>query len=81
MGGRIEISVVEYELTRSRLDEALKNNVILQEKVDNTDELKEELLYLISEYSESTLLERLFMWRSLNKKVNKRLEELNLIKK
>ncbi len=81
MGGRIEISVVEYELTRSRLDEALKNNVILQQKVDNTDELKEELLYLISEYSESTLLERLFMWRSLNKKVNKRLEELNLIKK
>lgn len=81
MGGRIEISVVEYELTRSRLDEALKNIAILQQKVDNTDELKEELLYLISEYSESTLLERLFMWRSLNKKVNKRLEELNLIKK
>ena len=81
MGGRIEISVVEYELTRSRLDEALKNIVILQQKVDNTDELKEELLYLISEYSESTLLERLFMWRSLNKTVNKRLEELNLIKK
>lgn len=81
MGGRIEISVVEYELTRSRLDEALKNIVILQQKVDNADELKEELLYLISEYSESTLLERLFMWRSLNKKVNKRLEELNLIKK
>ena len=81
MGGRIEISVEEYELTRSRLDEALKNIVILQQKVDNTDELKEELLYLISEYSESTLLERLFMWRSLNKKVNKRLEELNLIKK
>ena len=68
MGGRIEISVVEYELTRSRLDEALKNIAILQQKVDNTDELKEELLYLISEYSESTLLERLFMWRSLNKK-------------
>lgn len=81
MGARIEISVEEYELTRSRLDEALKNIVILQQKVDNTDELKEELLYLISEYSESTLLERLFMWRSLNKKVNKRLEELNLIKK
>ena len=81
MGARIEISVAEYELTRSRLDEALKNIVILQQKVDNTDELKEELLYLISEYSESTLLERLFMWRSLNKKVNKRLEELNLIKK
>ena len=81
MGARIEISVVEYELTRSRLDEALKNIAILQQKVDNTDELKEELLYLISEYSESTLLERLFMWRSLNKKVNKRLEELNLIKK
>ena len=81
MGGRIEISVVEYELTRSRLDEALKNIAILQQKVDNTDELKEELLYLISEYSESTLLERLFMWRSLNKKVNKQLEELNLIKK
>ena len=81
MGGRIEISVVEYELTRSRLDEALKNIAILQQKVDNTDELKEELLYLISEYSESTLLERLFMWRSLNKTVNKRLEELNLIKK
>lgn len=81
MGGRIEISVVEYELTRSRLDEALKNIAILQQKVDNTDELKEELLYLISEYSESTLLERLFMWRSLNKKVNKRLKELNLIKK
>jgi len=81
MGGRIEISVVEYELTRSRLDEALKNIAILQQKVDNADELKEELLYLISEYSESTLLERLFMWRSLNKKVNKRLEELNLIKK
>jgi hypothetical protein len=81
MGARIEISVEEYELTRSRLDEALKNIVILQQKVDNTDELKEELLYLISEYSESTLLERLFMWRSLNKTVNKRLEELNLIKK
>lgn len=81
MGARIEISVEEYELTRSRLDEALKNIVILQQKVDNTDELKEELLYLISEYSESTLLERLFTWRSLNKKVNKRLEELNLIKK
>ena len=81
MGARIEISVEEYELTRSRLDEALKNIVILQQKVDNTDDLKEELLYLISEYSESTLLERLFMWRSLNKKVNKRLEELNLIKK
>lgn len=81
MGARIEISVEEYELTRSRLDEALKNIAILQQKVDNTDELKEELLYLISEYSESTLLERLFMWRSLNKKVNKRLEELNLIKK
>lgn len=81
MGGRIEISVVEYELTRSRLDEALKNIALLQQKVDNTDDLKEELLYLISEYSESTLLERLFMWRSLNKTVNKRLEELNLIKK
>lgn len=81
MGARIEISVEEYELTRSRLDEALKNIVILQQKVDNTDDLKEELLYLISEYSESTLLERLFMWRSLNKTVNKRLEELNLIKK
>ena len=81
MGARIEISVEEYELTRSRLDEALKNIVILQQKVDNTDDLKEELLYLISEYSESTLLERLFMWRSLNKKVNKRLKELNLIKK
>ena len=81
MGARIEISVEEYELTRSRLDEALKYIVILQQKVDNTDELKEELLYLISEYSESTLLERLFTWRSLNKKVNKRLEELNLIKK
>ena len=81
MGARIEISVEEYELTRSRLDEALKYIVILQQKVDNTDELKEELLYLISEYSESTLLERLFMWRSLNKTVNKRLEELNLIKK
>ena len=81
MGARIEISVEEYELTRSRLDEALKNIVILQQKVDNTDELKEELLYLISEYSESTLLERLFTWRSLNKIVNKRLEELNLIKK
>ena len=81
MGARIEISVEEYELTRSRLDEALKNIVILQQKVDNTDELKEELLYLISEYSESTLLERLFTWRSLNKTVNKRLEELNLIKK
>ena len=81
MGARIEISVEEYELTRSRLDEALKYIVILQQKVDNTDELKEELLYLISEYSESTLLERLFTWRSLNKIVNKRLEELNLIKK
>lgn len=81
MGARIEISVEEYELTRSRLDEALKNIALLQQKVDNTDELKEELLYLISEYSESTLLERLFMWRSLNKTVNKRLEELNLIKK
>lgn len=81
MGARIEISVEEYELTRSRLDEALKNIVLLQQKVDNTDDLKEELLYLISEYSESTLLERLFMWRSLNKTVNKRLEELNLIKK
>ena len=81
MGARIEISVEEYELTRSRLDEALKNIVLLQQKVDNTDDLKEELLYLISEYSESTLLERLFTWRSLNKIVNKRLEELNLIKK
>ena len=81
MGGRIEISVEEYELTRSRLDEALKNIALLQQKVDNTDELKEELLYLISEYSESTLLERLFTWRSLNKTVNKRLEDLNLIKK
>lgn len=81
MGARIEISVEEYELTRSRLDEALKNIALLQQKVDNTDYLKEELLYLISEYSESTLLERLFMWRSLNKTVNKRLEELNLIKK
>jgi hypothetical protein len=81
MGARIEISVEEYELTRSRLDEALKNIALLQQKVDNTDDLKEELLYLISEYSESTLLERLFMWRSLNKTVNKRLEELNLIKK
>jgi len=81
MGARIEISVEEYELTRSRLDEALKNIALLQQKVDNTDELKEELLYLISEYSESTLLERLFTWRSLNKTVNKRLEDLNLIKK
>ena len=81
MGARIEISVEEYELTRSRLDEALKNIALLQQKVDNTDDLKEELLYLISEYSKSTLLERLFMWRSLNKTVNKRLEELNLIKK
>ena len=71
MGARIEISVEEYELTRSRLDEALKNIALLQQKVDNTDDLKEELLYLISEYSESTLLERLFMWRSLNKTVNK----------
>jgi hypothetical protein len=81
MGARIEISVEEYELTRSSLDEALKNIALLQQKVDNTDELKEELLYLISEYSESTLLERLFTWRSLNKTVNKRLEDLNLIKK